>query len=347
MMDLNAVRSGPRLRDRIEPVLERPLSRLLTMLELLQAYRRLSGTELARRLEVAPRTVRRYVSMLQDMGIPVDAETGRHGGYRLRPGYRLPPLMLTDDEALAVVLGLLAGRRLGVIAATSAAEGALAKLDRVLPDALRGRVRAAQQAVELSLSRAAVGQRVDAGLLLVLGGATHDRRGVRISYRARGGQATERALDPYGVVFEAGRWYLVGWDHLRQAERTFRLDRVQDVRVTDRTFSRPEDFDTVARVQRSIATAPWPWTVEALLALAPAAARERVAPTIGTLEERPDGVLVRFGADDLDWAARYLVGLECRFAVRGPPELRERLRDLSAAIAATAEPPPAPPRTAG
>ena len=97
-----------------------PLTRLLTLLELLQAYRRLSGGELARRLGVAPRTVRRYVSTLREIGIPVDAEAGRHGGYRLRPGYKLPPLMLTDDEALAVVLGLLAGRRLGLVAATSA-----------------------------------------------------------------------------------------------------------------------------------------------------------------------------------------------------------------------------------
>ena len=108
--------------------MEHPVSRLLTLLELLQAYRRLSGSDLARRLDVAPRTIRRYVSTLQEIGIPVDAEVGRYGGYRLRPGYKLPPLMLTDDEALAVVLGLLAGRQLGLVAATSAVEGALAQL---------------------------------------------------------------------------------------------------------------------------------------------------------------------------------------------------------------------------
>ncbi|OLB81634.1 MAG: hypothetical protein AUI14_02595 [Actinobacteria bacterium 13_2_20CM_2_71_6] len=312
------------------------------MLELLQAYRRLSGSELARRLEVAPRTVRRYVSTLQEMGIPVDAEAGRHGGYRLRPGYRLPPLMLTDDEALAVVLGLIAGRRLGVIAATAAVEGALAKLDRVLPNALRERVRATQATVELGLRRAAGGQPFDAALLLTLGAAAHDCRAVRITYRARNGQVTERSLDPYGVVFQGGRWYLSGWDHLRRAERTFRLDRVQGVVVTDSTFERPEAFDPVDRVQRAIASAPWPLSVEVLLRLTLAEARELVAPTIGMLEQRPDGVLLRFGADSLDWAASYLAGLGCRLAVCEPAALRAELRRVASELAADAAEPVRP-----
>src|SRR5438132_2315832 len=183
-----------------------PLTRLLTLLELLQAYRRLSAGELARRLEVAPRTVRRYVSTLQEMGIPVDAETGRHGGYHLRPGYKLPPLMLTDDEALAVVLGLVAARRLGLVAASSAVEGALAKLDRVLPDALRDRVRGTQETVGFGLTaRAETGDRFAVGVLLTLGAAAHDHRQVRLNYRARNGQTTERTVDPYGVAFQSGR----------------------------------------------------------------------------------------------------------------------------------------------
>jgi predicted DNA-binding transcriptional regulator YafY len=322
--------------------LEHPVTRLLTLLELLQAYRRLSGSELARRLEVAPRTIRRYVSTLQEIGIPVDAEVGRYGGYRLRPGYKLPPLMLTDDEALAVVLGLLAGRRLGLVAATPAVEGALAKLDRVLPDALRHRVQGTQAAVGLGLTAGSVARdRLDADVLLTLGAASHDRRRIRIAYRARDGQTTERTVDPYGVVFQNGRWYLAGWDHLRRAFRTFRLDRVQATQVTETTFDRPEDFDPLAHVQQALARAPWALSVEVLLELSLEQARMRVPPTEGTLEQLGDGVLLRLGADSLSWAAHYLAGLDCRFTVRHPPELRDELRRLAVEVAEDASRAPA------
>jgi len=307
---------------------EHPVTRLLTLLELLQAHRRLSGGELARRLGVAPRTVRRYVATLQQIGIPVGADAGRYGGYRLRPGYRLPPLMLNGDEALAIVLGLLAGRRLGLQPASHAVEGALAELHRVLPDALRQQVEATRETVGWGAApglAAGHGDPVDTGVLLVLGAATHDRRQVRMAYRARDGETTERQVDPYGIVFQSGRWYLAGWDHLREAVRTFRLDRVQAADVTDRPARRPAGFDPVAHVQRSIATVPFAWTVEVQLQLSPAEARGRVSPTVGTLEERSGEVLLRFGADDLDWAARYLVGLNCRFSVRQPAELRRTL----------------------
>ena len=314
--------------------MEHPVTRLLTLLELLQTYRRLSGGEMARRLEVAPRTVRRYIMTLQDIGIPIDAELGRYGGYRLRPGYKLPPLMLTDDEALAVVLGLLAGRQLGLVAASTAVEGALAKLDRVIPDALRDRVRATQETVGLGL---AVGfltrERVDTGALLTLGAAVHDQRRVQISYRARSEQTTERSVNPYGVVFQSGRWYLAGWDHLRRAVRTFRLDRVLAVRATDQTFRRPEGFDPVSDVQQSIAAAPWAWAVEVLLNLSLQEARRRVSPTVGTLVQEPNGVLLKLGADNLKWAASYLVGLGCRFTVRKPPQLRDTLARLASELA--------------
>lgn len=130
-----------------------PTTRVLTVLELLQARGRLSGPELAERLEVDLRTVRRYVTMLQDLGIPVEAERGRHGGYRLRPGFRLPPLLFTDDEALAVMLGLLVARRLGLIADASTVEGALAKVERALPPDVRGRVSAVQETLQIGTTR--------------------------------------------------------------------------------------------------------------------------------------------------------------------------------------------------
>src|SRR6266853_872936 len=128
-----------------------PTTRVLTVLELLQSHPRLSGPELAERLEVNTRTVRRYITMLQDLGIPVEAERGRYGTYRLRPGFKLPPLMFTEDEALALTLGLLVARRLGLTAAAPAVEGALAKIERVLPAALRERVQAVQQTLVLDL----------------------------------------------------------------------------------------------------------------------------------------------------------------------------------------------------
>src|SRR5437660_692589 len=125
-----------------------PTTRVLTVLELLQSRSKLSGADLAERLDVDRRTVRRYVSTLQELGVPVESETGRHGGYRLTPGYKLPPLMFNEEEALALILGLLASRRAGLLDAAPAIEGALAKIDRVLPDRLRGRVQAVQGALE-------------------------------------------------------------------------------------------------------------------------------------------------------------------------------------------------------
>src|SRR3981081_1984541 len=163
--------------------------RLLTLLELLQAYRRLSAREIADRLQVDVRTVRRYGAGLQGMGIPVEGERGPAGGYRLRPGYRLPPLMFTNEEALAVVVGLLAAQRLGFVQQASAVQGALAKLDRVLPDQLRGRLRAASPAVALGPAVTVRG-RADATPLLTLGSAAGDRSRVRIRYRAAGGSVT-------------------------------------------------------------------------------------------------------------------------------------------------------------
>lgn len=131
-----------------------PTTRLLTILELLQARQQLSGAELAARLEVDRRTVRRYITMLHDLGIPIEATPGRYGGYRLRPGYKIPPLIFNEDEAAALVIGLLAARRIGLANATPAVEGALAKIERVLPPAVRERVTHLDEAVALDLAPA-------------------------------------------------------------------------------------------------------------------------------------------------------------------------------------------------
>src|SRR5947209_7485190 len=175
-----------------------PTTRVLTVLELLQSRPQLNGAALAERLEVDRRTVRRYVSILQDLGVPVESESGRYGGYRLRPGYKLPPMMFNEEEALALVLGLILSRRIGLGGAAPAVEGALAKLDRVMPDRLRGRVQAIQGALAFTAYREADSVADPAALLLLSSAAQNNRR-VWLRYRGAA-EETEREVDPYGVV---------------------------------------------------------------------------------------------------------------------------------------------------
>jgi predicted DNA-binding transcriptional regulator YafY len=311
-----------------------PTTRVLAVLELLQAHQRLSGPELAERLEVDLRTVRRYVVMLQDLGIPVEAERGRYGGYRLRPGFKLPPLMFNDDEALAITLGLLAARRLGLAVAAPAVEGALAKVERVLPPAVRGRVAAVQETLAIDLAPPA---EAPAGATVVaLSAAAHEGRRVRLRYASARGEETERAFDPYGLVYVIGRWYAAGWCHLRDDLRVFRLDRVRGIEELEERFVPPPGFDSLAYVRDALARMPGTWRAEVLLETTLEDARCRVPPHMATMEETPDGVVICLYADSLDWVARILVGLGCPFVVRNPPELRDALRRLAERIGVAA-----------
>src|SRR5688572_9852146 len=239
-----------------------PTSRVLTVLELLQARPGISGPELAERLEVDRRTVRRYITTLQDLGVPVVGERGRHGGYRLRPGFKLPPLMLTDDEALAVTLGLLAVRRLGLATAAPAVEGALAKIERVLPAVVSEQVQAIQATLAFDLPPVETETTPTAATVRAFSTAASQRRRLRIGYRSADGASTERSVDPHGLVYRLGAWYAVGWCHLRQAERVFRLDRVGPVDVLSETFEAPPNFDCRAFVQQALATMPNVWSIE-------------------------------------------------------------------------------------
>ncbi len=312
-----------------------PTTRVLVVLELLQAHGRMTGPELAERLEVDLRTVRRYVTMLQDLGIPVEAERGRHGGYRLMPGYRLPPLMLTDDEALAVTLGLRATLCLGLAAAAPAVHGALAKVERVLPADVRRRVNAVQQTLTIDLDEQPLAPATET--LLAFAEAARERRQIWMRYESGGGAVTERVVDPYGLVHLLGRWYLAGYCHLRADRRVFRLDRVDAAQLRSDAFEPPVEFDALAFVRASLAESPWDWQVEALLQTSIETARRRVPAHQAMLEAVDGGVLIRVNVDDLDWAARFLIGLGCRFVVRQPPELRVRLRTLATELALAAE----------
>ncbi|WP_067826375.1 helix-turn-helix transcriptional regulator [Actinomadura kijaniata] len=311
-----------------------PTTRILTMLELLQAHHRMGGAELARRLEVDERTVRRYAHRLEDLGVPVVAERGRHGGYRLMPGYKLPPLMLTDDEATAVVLGLLAGRRLGLPG--DATESALAKVQRVLPAALRDRVQALQHTLGFTLAERDAAAPTTA-TLLALAAAARARRRVTIRYRSWKGDDTERDLDPHGLVFHSGRWYVTGHDHRSDQVRTFRVDRVRHVEQTGAAFEAPDDADPVRHVVSSLANVPYTHRVEVLLETTLAEARRRVPATTATLTEADGGVLLTIRAESLDGMARMLAGLGWPFTVRRPDELRGAVRALADTLRAHAD----------
>lgn len=307
-----------------------PTTRVLTVLELLQSQGRVSGPELAQRLEVDVRTARRYITMLQDLGIPVEAERGRYGGYRLRPGFKLPPLMFTDEEALAVTLGLLLARRMGMTATAPASEGALAKIERVLPDGLREQVQAIQQVLAMSVSPS---DAASTELLTTLSVAAHRGKPVRLRYAAREGAVTERVLNPYGVAFYAPRWYVAGWCHLRQDLRLFRLDRIAEIAPAAGSFVPPRNFDSLAFVAESLASMPGAWQVEILLHVPLDVAQSVITRSNGTLTATERGTLFRCTSDNLKWLARTLVRLELPLTVLSPPELKTILRDLAIEVA--------------
>jgi predicted DNA-binding transcriptional regulator YafY len=314
-----------------------PTTRVLTVLELLQSRQHMSGTELAERLEVDQRTVRRYITMLQDMGIPIESKRGRHGTYRLRPGFKLPPLMFREDEAFALTIGLIAARKLGLAVAAPAVESALAKVERVLPVTLQEHVRAVQETLVFDWNSAKAVPTSE--VVMTLSVAARQRRRVGIRYQAWNAQETERMLDPYGVVCRTGFWYTVGYCHLRADIRVFRLDRIVQIEMRDETFIAPADFDCQEYVRHSLATMPTTWSVEVLLEITLEEARQLVSPTLATLEQVPEGVLLRCNAESLEWMAYVLVNLRSPFVVRHPPELRDALRRLAEEIATMAERP--------
>jgi predicted DNA-binding transcriptional regulator YafY len=312
-----------------------PTTRLLTALELLQSRRQLSGPELAERLEVNVRSVRRYITMLQDLGIPVEGGRGRYGAYRLRPGFKLPPLMFSEEEALALVLGLATARRLGLAEPALAAEGALAKIERVLPVALRERVQAVQESLVLALS--APGPMPASELVVTFGLAVRQNRQVWLRYRSWAGEETERVFDPYSLVYREGRWYAVGYCHLRQDIRVFRLDRAVEASLRDDTFPSPAAFNALDHVERAIARTPAMWQVVVLLKTTLDEARCQISPALATLEESADGVLMRCYVDRLEWIAYILAGLDCPLVIREPAELHDALAKLAVRIARLGE----------
>ena len=258
------------------------------MLEVLQARGTVSGRELAERLEVDPRTVRRYAVKLEELGIPVETERGPYGGYRLRPGFKLPPLMLTDDEATAVVLGLIVSRQTGISTAGSAVDEALAKILRVLPTELRDRVGALEGSLGWTWTPREP-QPPATEVVLTLAAAIRRKRRALIRYATPGREETDRIVAPYGLVFHAAKWYLAADDERSGEIRTFRVDRVRSAELRPERASPPEGFDAVEHVERSIAATPWGWRLEIVFDTTLEEARRRIPRWVGEPEQIEEG----------------------------------------------------------
>ncbi|HLJ81466.1 MAG TPA: WYL domain-containing protein, partial [Ktedonobacterales bacterium] len=287
------------------------------------------------RLEVDTRTVRRYVMILRDHGVPVAMRRGRHGGYSLPPGYR-QPLALTKQEALALTYGLLGSGQQALGLDERDATRALRKVTRVLPAATRDLIGALDGAVTFATARIPCEAISAPDCLDAIVHAIQANHQVRMRYQAQAGEVTERVVDPYQVVHRAGRWYLVGYCHLRADQRVFRLDHIQRTQELPEPFA-PTVIDAVAAVERSIAMTPWQWEFEVLAEAPLAELRTRIPATVATLHPRADGVLLRGFANDLDWLAYTLAGLRCPLVIVRPDELRDHLRALAERIRDIAE----------
>ncbi|MEV4513655.1 YafY family protein [Dactylosporangium sp. NPDC049525] len=320
----------------------RPTARVLALLELLQSGGLRTLAELADRLEVDGRTVRRYVDHLIDLDVPVESVRGRYGGYRLRPGYRMPPLMLTDDEALAVVLGLVSGRRAGLLATTGAAhETAIAKIRRVLPERLTRRLDAVLGS--LAFTESPTGARTealapDSTVLLTIASAVDAHRPVSITYTDRDGRGSSRVLHPFGLVVHAGRWYVTGADLRIGEDRTLRLDRITDARTLPGTFEPPAGLDPAQRVVTGFAAAEYQHAVTLRIDGTAEQIRTRLPATVATVVE-PEGQgwsRVELRAQRLDWLPAVLASLDLPFVIERPDELRDLVAALADRLAASA-----------
>ncbi|MDL5155141.1 helix-turn-helix transcriptional regulator [Actinomycetospora termitidis] len=311
----------------------RPTARVLALLEVLQTGGTHTVATLAGRLGVDERTVRRYVEHLQDLDVPVRSVRGRYGGYHLAPGFRMPPLMLTDAEALATLVGLVAGQRAGVV--PDAADSAAAKVRRVLPRALADRLDALLGTVELTLPERA-GVSPETGVLLTVAEAARDHRPVEIRYAGRG----VRTLHPYGLVAHGGRWYATGADSASGEVRTFRLDRIGRATIVPGTFEVPPDLDPTDRLLTGLAGLPRRHEVRVRVQAPAPVVRKSVPAGLAVLEELPDDwVRVTMQVESLDWVPGVLAGLGAPFEVEAPDELRGRIRDLADRLRRAADAP--------
>ncbi|MEU3553784.1 helix-turn-helix transcriptional regulator [Streptomyces fragilis] len=315
-------------------------ARLLRLLSLLQTPREWTGTELAERLSVSTRTVRNDVERLRNLGYPVHGSRGPMGGYRLGAGAALPPLLLDDEEAVAVAIGLrtAAGTITGV---EETSLRALAKLEQVLPARLRRRVNALQQ-YAVAVPRDDLGPRVDADTLSALAAACRDHERLRCDYRSHDGSQSRREVEPYRLVNWGRRWYLVAFDVERSDWRTFRVDRLHPRTPTGPRFT-PRDLpeEAVDQVRRGVSSAGWRYRAQVVVHAPAEQLADRINTAIGTITLIDDtSCLLNTGADSIEALAVHLGLLGLDFTVTEPAELVELVRALAERYHRATEPPP-------
>jgi predicted DNA-binding transcriptional regulator YafY len=304
-----------------------PVMRVLTVLEILQARDFVSGAELAERLEVDLRTVQRYIVRLKDLNIPIESSRGVGGAYRLKPGFRLPPLLLTNEEAFALSLGLRALRQIGLSAFAPATEGTLAKLQRVMPSALHESIRTVEDVVAIEPGPWVVSTPVEC--LIKAASAIRTARRIRFAYQSHNGAASRRQIEPYAVLHTDGRWYLIGYCLSRRALRTFRLDRVTDVDICRATFHRPTDFDARRYMQERMPFVQSDFQIDVWIDMPPDEAERTFAPWRIAMEPQKGGIRLRCGRDRLEMFAALLLSTGKRIVVHSPPELRVTFKALA------------------
>lgn len=306
-------------------------ARLLRLLSLLQTRRDWTGAELAGRLDVDVRTVRRDVDKLRTLGYPVHATPGVPG-YRLGAGAKLPPLLLDDEEAIAVAIGLRTAASGTVAGVEEACVRALAKLEQVLPSRLRHRVNLLHS---VTVAVPATGPTVDPETLTAVAAACRDHHRLRFDYRSHDGGTSLRTAEPHRLVHTGRRWYLIAWDIERADWRTYRMDRLVPHTPTGTRFiPRPApDVNLGAYLSRGVSTAVYRYQARITLHVSAETAAEQILPTIGVIEAiGPQTCLLHTGSNSLDELAVYLGLLDHPFTVHEPPELRSRIRDLAARL---------------
>jgi len=307
-------------------------TRLITLIFLLQNHPNQKASALAEKLGVSLRTVHRYFEMLDEMGIPVYAERGPYGGFSLVRGYKIPPLVFSLEEAVAVYLGTSLVSEMWGQLYRDAAQGAMAKLENILPNEQRGEIDWARRSlVTTSLHR--TDPSTIFPVLEDLRRAAREHNRVSAVYQSAANTgATKRKVDPYALVFRAGLWYLVGYCHLRTAPRTFRVDRIQKLAVLSQSFQMPEDFDIHKYLENEFKEQP---LVRARLRFVPEAAYIAASNRViwESLQENPDGSTeVTLTAPDLPWLTSMTLGFANWVTVLDPPELRDMVREWAQAV---------------
>jgi predicted DNA-binding transcriptional regulator YafY len=301
------------------------------MILMLQSRTTWKVAELATELRVSERTVHRYLSMLEDMGIPLYSERGPYGGFSLMRGYRLPPLIFTAEEATVLYMGANLVAEVWGQTYKDAVTAVTAKLDNVLPDDLRQDVSRAQQSLVIS-GLSAKDFRPWEPMIHALRENIAQRRRVLLRYRGFSLAETQREVDPYALSFHSGLWYLVGYCHLRRALRTFRLDRIQDISRLDDRFTFPRDFNAREYITRTMQFEDRFTVVVHLNAIVAPFVREHHGHWMD-LTDHPDGsVTARFGISDLDWATGWVLSYGPAAKVLSPLDLATRVQDAASAL---------------